>query len=224
MGSVYFMSRRTEQLSPSLHEYLINHSTPPDDVLLDLAKETDALGGVADMQIAPEQGAFMTLLTRLVGARFAVEVGTFTGYSAICTARGLVEGGRLLCCDVSETWTSIARRYWERAGVADRIELRLAPALETLRTLPKEPNIDISFIDADKEGYIAYWEELVPRTRTGGVLLVDNVLWSGRVADPVAADKSTSIIRAFNDHAVADNRVELVILPIADGLTLARKR
>jgi predicted O-methyltransferase YrrM len=218
------MSRRTEQLSPSLHRYLVEHSAPPDDVLLDLAEETAALGAVADMQIAPEQGAFMTLLTRLVEARFAVELGTFTGYSALCTARGLVDGGRLLCCDISEQWTSIAQRYWERAGVADRIELRLAPAIETLRALPNEPHIDISFIDADKEGYISYWEELVPRTRPGGVILVDNVLWSGRVAEPAADSGSTRIIRAFNDHAAADKRVELVIVPIADGLTFARKR
>jgi caffeoyl-CoA O-methyltransferase len=218
------MSRRTEQLSPSLHRYLVEHSTPPDEVLRDLAEETAALGPVADMQIAPEQGGFMTLLTRLVGARFAVEVGTFTGYSALCTARGLVDGGRLLCCDISEKWTSIAQRYWERAGVADRIELRLAPAIETLRTLPEKPHIDISFIDADKEGYISYWEELVPRTRPGGVILVDNVLWSGRVADPAADSENTQVIRRFNDHAAADKRVELVILPIADGLTLARKR
>jgi caffeoyl-CoA O-methyltransferase len=218
------MSRRTEQLSPSLHRYLVEHSTPPDEVLRDLAEETAALGAVADMQIAPEQGGFMTLLTRLVGARFAVEVGTFTGYSALCTARGLVDGGRLLCCDISEKWTSIAQRYWERAGVADRIELRLAPAIETLRTLPEKPHIDISFIDADKEGYISYWEELVPRTRPGGVILVDNVLWSGRVADPAAESENTRVIRTFNDHAAADKRVELVILPIADGLTLARKR
>lgn len=218
------MSRRTEQLSPSLHRYLVEHSTPPDEVLRDLAEETAALGPVADMQIAPEQGGFMTLLTRLVGARFAVEVGTFTGYSALCTARGLVDGGRLLCCDISEKWTSIAQRYWERAGVADRIELRLAPAIETLRTLPEKPHIDISFIDADKEGYISYWEELVPRTRPGGVILVDNVLWSGRVADPAVESENTRVIRTFNDHAAADKRVELVILPIADGLTLARKR
>jgi caffeoyl-CoA O-methyltransferase len=218
------MSRQTEQLSPPLHAYLVAHGTPPDDVLRDLIRETGALGDVADMQIAPEQGAFMTLLTRLIDARFAVEVGTFTGYSALCLARGLVDGGRLLCCDVSEKWTSIAQRYWERARVADRIELRLAPAIETLQALPREPYIDISFIDADKGGYISYWEELVPRTRPNGVLLVDNVLWSGRVADPAAQDENTRFIRAFNDHAVADPRVELVILPIADGLTLARKR
>jgi caffeoyl-CoA O-methyltransferase len=218
------MSRQTEQLSPPLHAYLVAHGTPPDDVLRDLIRETDALGDVADMQIAPEQGAFMTLLTRLIDARFAVEVGTFTGYSALCLARGLVDGGRLLCCDVSEKWTSIAQRYWEQARMADRIELRLAPAIETLQALPREPYIDISFIDADKGSYISYWEELVPRTRPNGVLLVDNVLWSGRVADPAVQDENTRFIRAFNDHAAADPRVELVILPIADGLTLARKR
>jgi predicted O-methyltransferase YrrM len=176
------------------------------------------------MQIAPEQGAFLSILARLLRARFAVEVGTFTGYSSLCIARGLAEGGRLLCCDVSEKWTSVARRYWARAGVADRIELRLAPALETLRVLPQEPTVDLAFIDADKGGYIAYWEELIPRTRPGGVLLVDNVLWSGRVADPGDDDEDTRHIRTFNDHAAADGRVDLVMLPIADGLTLARKR
>ncbi len=135
------------------------------------------------MQIAAEQGAFMGMLARLLRPRFAVEVGTFTGYSAICVARGLAPGGRLLCCDVSEEWTAVARRYWDRAGVADRIDLRLAPALETLRALPADPSIDLAFVDADKTGYAAYWDEIVPRLRPGGVVLVDNVLWSGKVVD-----------------------------------------
>jgi caffeoyl-CoA O-methyltransferase len=218
------MSRTTEYLTPELQEYLVAHGTPPDDIQRDLIAETDALGRVASMQIAPEQGTFMTLVTRLLHARFAVEVGTFTGYSSLCIARGLAEGGRLLCCDISEQWTAVARRYWERAGVADRIDLRLAPALDTLRALPREPMVDLAFIDADKAGYIAYWGQLVARLRPGGVLLVDNVLWSGRVADPYNDDEDTRHIRAFNDHAAADPRVDLVILPIADGLTFARKR
>jgi len=218
------MTLKTEHLTPELHEYLVRHGTPPDDLQRDLIEETGALGGIASMQIAPEQGAFMTLLARLVQARFAVEVGTFTGYSSLSIARGLADGGRLLCCDVSEEWTSVARRYWKRPGVADRIELRLAPALETLRALPQEPTVDLAFIDADKGGYIAYWDELVSRLRPNGVLLVDNVLWSGRVADPDDDEEDTRSIRAFNDHAAADERVDLVMLPIADGLTLARKR
>jgi caffeoyl-CoA O-methyltransferase len=217
------MTPKSDFLSPDLHSYLVEHSTQADDVLADLAAETAALGGISSMQIAPEQGAFMGLLTRLLGPRFAVEVGTFTGYSAICVARGLAPGGRLLCCDVSEEWTSVARRYWERAGVADVIDLRLAPALETLRALPTEPSVDLAFIDADKQGYLSYWEELVPRLNPGGVILIDNVLWSGKVIREDVADADTLALRAFNDHAAADKRVELVMLPLADGLTMARR-
>jgi caffeoyl-CoA O-methyltransferase len=217
------MTPKSAFLAPPLQSYLVDHSSGADDVLRDLAAETAALGGISSMQIAPEQGAFMGLLARLVRPRFAVEVGTFTGYSAICVARGLAPGGRLLCCDVSEEWTAVARRYWERAGVAESIDLRLAPALDTLRALPAEASVDLAFVDADKGGYVAYWEELVPRLNPGGVLLVDNVLWSGRVVDPDAADDDTVALRAFNDHAAADERVELVLLPLADGLTMARR-
>jgi caffeoyl-CoA O-methyltransferase len=218
------MSRTTMTVTPELHDYLIAHNRPePDEILRDLATETaDALPDEAGMQIAPEQGAFMTLLTKVVGVRFAVEVGTFTGYSSLCVARGLAPGGRLLCCDVSEEFTSVARRYWDRAGVADRIELRIAPAIDTLRALPADPPIDLAFVDADKEGYVDYWEEIVPRLRPGGVVLVDNVFSNGRVlaADPGSTGKA---IQRFNDHAAADARVELAMLPIADGLTFARK-
>jgi caffeoyl-CoA O-methyltransferase len=164
----------------------------------------------------------MTMLTRLVGATFAVEVGTFTGYSALCIARGLAPGGRLICCDVSEEWTAIGQRHWEQAGVADRIDLRIAPAIETLRSLPKERSVDLGFIDANKSGYLDYYEELVARLRPDGVLLVDNVLWSGRVIDSDASDDDTVAIRAFNDHLAADPRVDVVMLPIGDGLTFAR--
>ena len=136
------------------------------------------------MQVAPEQGAFLTLLTRLVGARRAIEVGTFTGYSSLCIARGLPAGGELLCCDVSEEWTAVARRFWEKAGVADKIELRIAPAAETLRALPAREDWDLAFIDADKPGYPVYYEEILRRLRPGGLILADNVLWMGRVADP----------------------------------------
>lgn len=221
------MSAKSIGLSDSLHSYVVGHSSPVDPVLRELAEETAAMGGVARMQIAPEQGTFLTLLTRLLRPRQAVEVGTFTGYSAICVARELAPGGRLLCCDVSEEWTALARRYWARAGVDERIDLRLAPALETLQALPREPLLDLSFVDADKPGYAAYWQELVPRTRPGGVLLVDNVLWHGSVVpDPEGGpeDDDTRAIREFNDLAAADDRVDLVVLPIADGLTLAVKR
>jgi caffeoyl-CoA O-methyltransferase len=176
------------------------------------------------MQIAPEQGAFMTMLTRLIGVRRAIEVGTFTGYSALCIARGLQPGGRLLCCDVSEEWTSIGRRFWERDGIADRIELRLGPALDTLQSLPVEPAFDLAFIDADKQNYPNYYEQVLTRLRPNGVILVDNVLWGGRVTDPEAEDADTKAIRAFNDRVASDDRVDTVMLPLGDGLTLARKR
>jgi caffeoyl-CoA O-methyltransferase len=212
-------------LSTEVHEYLVAHGTPPDANLQALIDETrEALPDRSMMQIAPEQGGLLTLLTRLVGATNAVEVGTFTGYSSVCIARGLAPGGRLLCCDVSEDFTAMARRAWARDGVEDRIELRIAPAIETLRALPDEPTIDLAFIDADKGGYRSYHDELVPRLRPGGLLLVDNVLWSGRVVDPSADDPDTVAIRAYNDHAAADDRVDTVMLVVGDGLTLLRKR
>jgi caffeoyl-CoA O-methyltransferase len=211
-------------LSPEVHQYLVAHGTPPDAVEQALAEETAQLGGISMMQIAPEQAAFMTLLTRVVGARHAVEVGTFTGYSALAVARGLPDDGRLLCCDVSEEWTSIARRRWAEAGVADRIELRIGPAADTLRSLPDEPQFDLGFIDADKGGYRTYYEEILRRLRPGGLGLVDNVLWGGSVVDPERQDDDTVAIRAFNDHVAGDDRVDRVMLPVADGLTIVRKR
>jgi len=218
------MTRVSLPMTEDLHQYLIAHGTPPDDILRDLAEETTALGGIARMQIGPEQAALLTMLTRLVNAKSAVEVGTFTGYSSIAIARGLADGGQLLCCDVSEEWTAVARRYWERAGLTDRIELRLAPALETLRSLPGDATIDLTFVDADKENYIPYWEELVPRVRPGGVIVADNVLFSGEVIDLPNASTPARAIHAFNEHVRADDRVDLVMLPIADGVTIARKR
>jgi caffeoyl-CoA O-methyltransferase len=159
-----------------------------------------------------------------VGARNAVEVGVFTGYSSICVARALAPGGRLLACDVSEKFTSVARRYWERAGVADRIDLRLAPATETLRALPTEATIDFAFVDADKTGYPVYYEELVTRMRPGGLIVLDNVLRSGRVVDPSQQHEADIAIRAVNDTIAADPRVDSVMLPVRDGVTLARRR
>ncbi|HEY8120437.1 MAG TPA: class I SAM-dependent methyltransferase [Myxococcota bacterium] len=211
-------------LSPELHAYLVAHGSPPDAVQRELIAETAKLGPIAVMQVAPEQGAFLTLIARLIGAREAVEVGTFTGYSSLALARGLAPGGRLLCCDVSAEWTAIARRAWERAGVADRIELRIAPAAETLRALPETPRFDLAFIDADKTNYGTYYEEILRRTRPGGLILVDNVLWSGSVIDASVQDDNTRAIRAFNDAVAADARVDCVMTPISDGLTLLRKR
>jgi caffeoyl-CoA O-methyltransferase len=211
-------------LSPEIHQYLVAHGTPPDDVQQALIERTSELGGISMMQIAPEQGAFMTILTRLLDVRSAVEVGTFTGYSSLCIARGLADGGKLVCCDVSDEWTSIGREYWERAGVADRIDLRIAPALETIATLPDDEHLDLAFIDADKENYANYYDALLPRLRRNGVILVDNTLWSGAVIDESRDDSSTLAIRAFNDRVAADDRVDTVQLAISDGLTLLRKR
>ena len=212
------------QMTAELHAYLVSHGTPPDAIERALIDETRVLGKISIMQIAPEQGAFMTMLARILGARRAIEIGTFTGYSALCIARGLVDDGKLICCDVSEEWTKIGRRYWEQAGVAHKIDLRIAPASDTLAQIPREPFFDLAFIDADKAAYAAYFEALVPLMRPGGVILVDNVLWMGAVLDPAARDEDTEAIRAFNDLVAADSRVECVMLPIADGLTLLRKR
>jgi caffeoyl-CoA O-methyltransferase len=219
------MSPKSFLLNEAIHRYIVDHSMPLDDVQRSLIAETAALGDVSGMQIAPEQGAFLTLLTAALNVRSAVEVGTFTGYSALCIARGLADGGRLICCDVSEEWTAIGRRHWAAAGVDGRIDLRIAPASETLRSLDPSPTIDIAFIDADKRGYRDYAEQLIPRLRPGGLLLVDNVLWSGRVIEADAdGDANAAHIRAFNDWLVANDAVDTVMLPIADGLTMARRR
>ncbi|WP_117001019.1 O-methyltransferase [Desertimonas flava] len=211
-------------LDAAIVEYVAARAAQPDGVLQDLRDETaQALGRAAVMQVSADQGALLTLLTGLTGATFAVEVGTFTGYSSISIARGLRPEGRLLCCDVSEEYTASARAAWDRAGLADRIELRIGPAADTLRSLPETEHIDVAFIDADKPGYATYWDELVPRVRQGGLLMVDNTLWSGSVADPSVDDETTQTIRAFNDKVAADERTLSYILPIADGLTVARK-
>jgi len=212
------------QMTTALHAYMVAHGTPPDEIGRALIEETQVLGDISVMQIAPEQGSFMTLFARILGAQRAIEIGTFTGYSALCLARGLPDDGELICCDVSEEWTSVGRRYWEKAGVSHKIDLRIAPAIETLARLPQEPNFDLAFIDADKGGYIAYFEALMPLIRKGGVILVDNVLWMGAVVDAAANSEDTVAIRRFNDLVAADSRVECVMLPIADGLTLLRKR
>jgi caffeoyl-CoA O-methyltransferase len=219
------MTRRSEQISLHLNAYLTAHSSPPDAVLRELANETAELfPHESSLAIAPEQGTLMTLLAQLSAAASAIEIGTFTGYSSICIARGLAAGGRLVCCDINAEWTSVARKYWEKAGLADRIELRLGPAIQTLRSLPDEELFDLAFIDADKDGYLAYWREIVPRVRAGGLIMVDNTFSHGRVIDAGNDNPAVIAIRDFNDHAAADDRVDLVMVPIGDGLTLARKK
>ncbi|GAA1522417.1 class I SAM-dependent methyltransferase [Dactylosporangium maewongense] len=218
------MTRQTLALTDALHAYVVANGSEPDDLVRDLIEETAAaLPRDAGMQVAPEQAALLTMLTRISGARQALEIGTFTGLSSIAIARGLAEGGRLTCLDVSEEFTSIARRYWRRGGLDDRIELRIGPAAETLGALPAEPHLDLTFIDADKTGYLGYWEAVVPRTRPGGLILVDNVLRHGHVLDPDPGDHGTLAIVEFNRRVLADERVESVLIPIADGLTLARR-
>jgi caffeoyl-CoA O-methyltransferase len=211
-------------VSPAINDYLLAHSEPADEVLRDLAEETHrVLERQSGMQITHDEGELLTMLVRLTGARQAVEVGTFTGYSSICIARGLPADGHLLCCDVSEEYTEIARRYWERAGLAGRIELRIAPAVETLRGLPTgEPHLDFAFIDADKTGYPSYVEEILPRLRPGGLMVLDNMLRDGRVLSPENDDDRA--IHALNEALVADDRVDVVLLPVRDGVSLARKR
>jgi caffeoyl-CoA O-methyltransferase len=216
------MTRRSEQISLHLNAYLTAHSTPPDPVLRELATETaERYPNEVGLQVAPELGTFLTLLTRLARARAAIEVGTFTGYSSICLARGLADGGKLLCCDISQEWTSVARKYWEKAGLTDRVELRLGSALDTIRALPEHEQFDVAFIDADKLAYPKYWTELVPRVRPGGVIMVDNTFSHGRVLDAGNDNPSVIAVRAMNDLAAADDRVELVMVPIGDGLTVA---
>jgi caffeoyl-CoA O-methyltransferase len=164
------------------------------------------------------------MVTRLLGVKSAIEVGTFTGYSALSIARGLAPGGKLLCCDVSDEWTKVGRKYWERAGVADRIELRIAPALDTLRALPKGESVDLAFIDADKQNYRNYYEEILQRLRPNGLVVFDNVLWGGSVIDPARQDADTVAIRELNDYLIADRRVDSVMIGVADGLMLVRKK
>lgn len=220
-------SVKGDWIDSGITDYIATHTEPADDILADLRAETAELGRAKRMQVDADQGALLSLFTRLTGALNAVEIGTFTGYSSICIARALAPGGHLTCFDVSEEFTSVARRYWERAGLDDRITLVVGEALDRLGVLPDE-RIDLVFIDADKPNYVNYYEALVPRLRTGGLILVDNTLWSGRVVErsgqPIPDDESTAAIAAFNDHVAADARVASYILPVADGLTLVVRR
>lgn len=220
------MSTRTITLDDATYEYLLRFSLRETEVMRRLREHTATLR-YSNMQIAPEQGQFMALLARLMGARRAIEVGTFTGYSALAVASALPDDGRLIACDISEEWTAIARRYWAEAGIENKIELRLAPALQTLDRLLAEGGangFDFAFIDADKGNYIHYYERLLQLIRPGGLITVDNVLWAGQVADPAEDGDDTIAIRAFNQHLSEDERVWLSLVPIGDGLTLALKR
>ncbi|MCQ4082099.1 class I SAM-dependent methyltransferase [Streptomyces sp. RB6PN25] len=211
-------------LTDELYAYVLEHNPPLDPVQRELVEVTHSrFPDAAGLQTAEEHGPLLAFLVRLTGARRIVEVGTFTGFSTLSMAQALPEGGTLIACDVSEEWTAIGREAWTKAGVADRIDLRIAPALDTLRALPDDdPWIDMSFLDADKGNYTAYWEELVRRTRPGGLIVVDNTLFHGQVTDP-SAGGGAAAIRAFNDLVSADARVEAVLLTVADGLTLARR-
>ncbi|MBC8220372.1 MAG: class I SAM-dependent methyltransferase [Proteobacteria bacterium] len=221
------MSRTTLSITESVSDYLLSVSLREADVLRELRDET-ASHPNANMQISPEQGQFMQMLVRLIGAKKVVEVGVFTGYSSLAVALALPETGRIVACDVSEEYTSIARRYWEKAEIADKVDLRLAPAVETLDHLLKHDQgaetFDMAFIDADKESYLLYYERILKLLRPGGLMLVDNVLWSGLPADPEHHDSNTDAIREFNAFLFQDERIDLSLLPLADGLTLARKR
>lgn len=220
------MSNKTLTMTDLLHDYLLSISVREPDILYQLREET-AQHPMSQMQIAPEQGQFMAMLVKLIGAKRTLEIGVFTGYSSLVVALALPPDGRMVACDVSDEYTAIARRYWEKAGVAHKIDLRIAPALDTLDQLLADGHanqFDFAFIDADKSGYDAYYERSLQLVRPGGLIAVDNVLWSGRVADPNETDNRTTKIRAFNEKLYADERVDLSLVPIADGLTLARKR
>ncbi|MCU0761099.1 MAG: class I SAM-dependent methyltransferase [Steroidobacteraceae bacterium] len=220
------MSQSTLSLTPALHRYLLEHSLREPPVLARLRSVTSALPQ-ANMQVAPEQGQFLQLLVRMLGARRCLEIGTFTGYSSLAVALALPGDGQLVACDVSAEWTQVARQFWREAGVDSRIDLRLQPALRTLDELLADghaSSFDFAFIDADKPGYCAYYGKVLELLRPGGVVCVDNVLWDGAVADPAVSDANTQALRAFNDLVHRDERVDLSMVPIGDGLTVLRKR
>ena len=215
---------RSQFIDAVIDDYAAAHSTPPDPHQLELQRITqEKTGRAAGMQIGDDQAVLMEMLVRAMAATRAVEIGTFTGYSALAVARGLGPGGRLLCCDVSQEWTTIARAAWHEAGVADRIELRLGPGLETLRALPPGEQFDFAFIDADKTGYAQYYEEVLIRLRPGGLILLDNTLQDGRVVADLADDQDVAAIRSVNDAIAADPRVKVVLIPIGDGVSIVQK-
>lgn len=212
-------------MTDELRDYLVAHSDPPrSDVHRRLVEATrEAAGDLSIMQVAEEQGPWLTFTAASLGVERAVEIGTFTGYSALCIAQGLAPGGHLTCFDLSADWVDVGRPYWEEAGVADRIDVVIGPATETLEGLGDEP-LDFVFIDADKESYATYYETLLPKVRPGGLIVADNALWSGNVADPAMDDEWTVCIREFNDLVAADPRVDALLLNVGDGLMVARKR
>ncbi|MBV7337792.1 class I SAM-dependent methyltransferase [Chloroflexi bacterium TSY] len=221
------MSRRPTNLTSDLHDYLLSVSVREVNILAELREETAALGGVAGMQISAEQGQFMQLLVRLIGAKRTLEVGVFTGYSSLAVAMALPEDGQIIACDVSEEWASIGRRYWQKAGVGHKIALNLGPATDTLQKLLDQggaDQFDFAFIDADKENYDTYYERCLQLVRVGGLIGIDNVLWGGSVIDDERQDADTKAIRALNKKLHGDERVDISLVPIGDGLTLLRKR
>jgi predicted O-methyltransferase YrrM len=220
------MTERRLQITDEIHRYLVGHSVREPEVLARLRAATASLPQ-AQMQIGPEQGQLMALLAKLVGARRCIEIGVFTGYSSLAVALALPQDGRILACDVSEEWTAIARRFWREAGVEHKIELKLQPAVRTLEQLlaaGEAGRYDFAFIDADKPAYDAYYELLLKLLRPGGLIALDNTLWSGHVVNPDDRDPNTVALRALNDKLHRDERIDLSLLPVGDGLTLARKR
>jgi caffeoyl-CoA O-methyltransferase len=212
------------ELTPDLYEYVVRVGARQDAVLARVEKDTEDLGSIAVMQIAPDQGALITLLVKAAGARRALEVGTFTGYSAICIARGLPDDGELVCCELSDEYARTARANLDAAGVSDRVRMEVGPAAETLAALPADDPFDFAFIDADKGSYPTYYELVLERLRPGGLVMLDNMLLGGRVLDPDADDESAATLRDLNESIAADDRVDAVLLPLADGITVARKR
>ena len=211
-------------MTQDLYHFMLRNRTPEGPLLGELRRETEQrIGELAGMMISEEQGLFLRMLVGAMGAKSVVEVGTFTGYSAICIASALPDDGELLCCDISDEWTAIGVPYWKRSGLSDRIDLRIGPALETLRVLPSEPTIDFAFVDADKDNYVAYYEALLPKVRANGLLAFDNVMWHNWMMDAANQDAETIGIREFNDHILGDPRIETVMLHVGDGLTLVRK-
>ena len=217
------MAGKSLALTDELYEYVLGHSTPRDAALSAVEEATSALGDIAVMQTSPDEAALLELLVRLAGPGLALEVGTFTGYGAIRIARGLPDGGRLLCLEVDDHWAGVARDNVDAAGVGDRVEIVVGPALESLRALPPEPAVGFAYVDADKGGYPDYYDEIVPRLVTGGLLVIDNVLLGGRVIDP-GDDERALAIAGLNDRIRGDERVDAVMLAIADGVTIARRR
>ncbi|MER7764766.1 O-methyltransferase [Streptomyces sp. NPDC097619] len=212
------------KITDELYDYVLAHNPPLDAVQRGLVALTwEKFPDAANMQSAEEQGPLLAFLVRLVGARHVVEVGTFTGFSTLAMAQALPADGTLIACDVSEEWTAYGREAWEAAGVADRIDLRIAPALETLRAMPETPHVDLAYLDADKQNLVAYWEELVPRLRPGGLIVTDNTLFHGRVLEQEPSE-ATAGVKAFNEHVQKDARMDSVLTVISDGLTLSRKR